>query len=51
MNIWKVWAKTLGYKISDNKVEADSAAIIRTFWVALHVVTCVAIISNTIHHW
>ena len=49
--MWKLWAKTLGNKISDDNREADFAAILRSLWVLLQVVTCIAIIANAIHHW
>jgi hypothetical protein len=58
MNFWTLWCKTLGNKIShDNKI-ADTAAILRTIWIILQVITCIAIIigvvfnvSSIIHHW
>lgn len=48
---WRLWAKTLGNKISEDKKEADVAAIFRTLWVVLQVVTCCCIIANMIRHW
>ena len=48
---WPIWAKTLGSKISPDDCEADIAALIRTAWVLLHVVTCIAIIANCLRHW
>lgn len=48
---WPLWAKTLGCKISKDDREADVGALIRTSWVLLHVVTCIAIVCNTIRHW
>jgi hypothetical protein len=45
--IWKIWAKTMGNKISDDSLEANVAAIIRTFWWMLHVITCGFIIANS----
>lgn len=50
-NLWHIWAKTLGNKISENNKVSDYAAGIRTLWVLLQVVTCIAIITNVIHHW
>ena len=44
--IWSIWAKTMGGKISESDHEADIAAIIRTFFFILNVVTCVFIILN-----
>jgi len=51
MNFWKIWAKTLGNKISKSNSEADVAAILRTLWILLHIITCFAIIANAIRHW
>lgn len=48
---WPIWAKTLGAKISADDCEADIAALIRSAWVILHVVTCIAIIANCLRHW
>ena len=50
-DVWSLWAKTLGYKISPDDREADIGAAIRTGWVLLHIATCIAIIANAIHHW
>ena len=44
--IWRIWAKTMGSKILDNDREADIAAIIRTIWWVLNVITCAFIIAN-----
>jgi hypothetical protein len=44
--LWSIWAKTMGTKISDNDREADTAAIVRTFFFLLNVVTCIFIILN-----
>jgi hypothetical protein len=43
---WRIWCKALGDKISDNKFEADCAALIRTFFWLIQVVTCGFIIAN-----
>lgn len=55
---WPIWCKTLGNKISEHKSEADIAAILRTLWVILQVITCLCIIlgvgfnvASIIHHW
>lgn len=44
--IWRIWVKTLGNKISDDDRESDIAALIRTFWWFIHVITCIFIIIN-----
>jgi hypothetical protein len=31
--------------------EARIALFLKTFWVAIHVITCCFIIANTIRHW
>jgi len=49
--MWKLWSRTLGDKTSDDTREADISAMIRTFWVILHVITCISIIANAIHQW
>jgi len=49
--MWRVWAKTIGNKISDDDKESDTGAIIRTAWIFLHAVTCIAIIANAAHQW
>lgn len=49
--VWGIWAKTMGCKISDCDIESDIAAIIRTFWWFVHIITCGFIIANAIHHW
>jgi hypothetical protein len=44
--VWRIWAKTIGSKISDNDTEADISAIIRTIWVITHMVACFFIIAH-----
>lgn len=50
---WKYWCKALGTKAFDDDKKADVVAIIRTVWVLLHIMTCLAIITNAIanHGW
>jgi len=52
---WRVWAKTIGSKISDDESESDMAALLRTFdmaallrtfWVLTHLVACFFIIIH-----
>ena len=43
---WRIWARTIGSKISEDDVEADFAAIIRTIWVVTHMVACCFIIIH-----
>ena len=49
--IWSIWCKTMGDKVSDNICESDLAAMIRTFWWFVHIITCFFIISGIIRHW
>jgi len=50
-NLWRIWCKTMGEKVSSDSREADVAAIIRTVWWFVHITTCGFIIANTIRHW
>jgi hypothetical protein len=43
---WSIWAKTMGNKISPENKESDIAAIIRTIFFLLNVVTCIFIILS-----
>ena len=49
--IWKLWAKSLGEKASDNSVEADTIALFRTLIVLANFITCFFIIAGNIHNW
>jgi hypothetical protein len=42
-NLWRIWTKALGAKISDDKLENDFAAIIRTLIVFINAVCCIFI--------
>lgn len=48
---WSIWCKTMGNRISNNDCEADTAALIRTFWWFTHIITCFFIIAGVIRHW
>jgi hypothetical protein len=48
---WRLWAKSLGEKASDDNREADTVALIRTVIVLVNFITCIFIISNIIHNW
>ena len=50
-SLWRVWAKALGEKASDNDKESDIVAIIRTFVFLTYLITNVAIVSNAVKHW
>jgi hypothetical protein len=49
--MWKYWCKAIGTKAFDDDSKADRVAIIRTAWIILNIVTCIAIIANTLHNW
>ena len=49
--MWRLWAKALGEKASENNKEADTVAIIRTVIVLVNFATCFFIMSNVIRHW
>jgi len=51
--MWDFWCKAIGTKAYTDDRKADNVAIIRTVWVVLHVVTCLAIITNAVanHGW
>ena len=49
--LWRIWCRTMGDKISTNQKEADVAAIIRTLFWIINLITCGFIIANAIHHW
>jgi len=51
--VWEYWCKAIGTKAYDEDDKADRVAIIRTVWIILHIVTCLAIILNAIqnHGW
>lgn len=44
--MWEYWCKAIGSKAYDDDRKADRVAVIRTFWVLLHIVTCCAIIAG-----
>jgi hypothetical protein len=58
----KIWARATGHLMgqTDNDRpdvpiltvrEARMALFLKTFWVVIHVVTCLFIIANVIRHW
>lgn len=51
--LWEYWCKAIGEKAYQDDDRADRVAILRTGWVLLHIVTCLAIILNAIanHGW
>jgi len=51
VTLWRLWAKALGEKASDNAAEADDVAIFRTVLAAINLVTCIFIVAGIIRHW
>jgi hypothetical protein len=58
----KIWARATGHlmgQTDDDRPdipiltlrEARIALFLKTFWIAIHVITCCFIIANTIRHW
>jgi len=58
----RIWARATGHLMGNTDDdrpdvpiltlgEARIALFLKTFWVALHVITCCFIIANAIHHW
>tara|TARA_R110001606_G_scaffold59669_1_gene141504 strand:- start:145 stop:357 length:213 start_codon:yes stop_codon:yes gene_type:complete len=43
---WRIWAKSLGEKVGETDNQANTVAIIRTFWWLVHIVTCFMIIIH-----
>jgi len=50
-NLWRLWAKALGQKASDDDKEADLVAIIRTIIALTYIRTYVVIVAEVIRHW
>jgi len=58
----KIWARATGHLMGNTDddrpdvpilslKEARIALALKTFWVVIHVITCLVIIANTIRHW
>ena len=43
--MWEYWCKAIGTKAYEDDTKADRVAILRTFYVLLHIATCCAIIA------
>lgn len=48
---WRIWAKALGEKATENNTEADMVALVRSLIVGVNFITCFFIMANTIKHW
>jgi hypothetical protein len=49
--MWRLWAKALGEKASEDDNEADLVAIIRTLIVLCYVITNFFIVAGVLRHW
>lgn len=49
--MWRLWAKALGEKASNNDIESDKVAWIRTFLIIQSIVANFFIIANVLRHW
>jgi hypothetical protein len=49
--MWRMWAKALGEKASEDNKEADRVAFIRTAIVLCYVITNIFIVAGVIRHW
>ena len=49
--IWRLWAKSLGDKASDNSKDADAVALMRTVVVLVNFITCFFIVAGVIRHF
>lgn len=48
---WRIWAKAIGEKASNNNKEADVVAIIRTIILFIYIITNLFIVSGVVRHW
>jgi hypothetical protein len=44
--MWEYWCKAIGTKAYNDNKKADRVAVLRTVWIVLHIVTCLAIIAG-----
>jgi hypothetical protein len=49
--MWRLWAKALGEKASEDNGEADKVALVRTIIVLSYFITNIFIIAGVIRHW
>ena len=49
--LWRLWAKALGQKATDNDSEADKVAWIRTLILVAYLVTNRFIVAGVVRHW
>ena len=49
--LWRLWAKALGPKATDDDKEADAVAVIRTLVFASVFITNLVICAGVLRHW
>ena len=49
--MWRLWAKALGAKASEDDKEADKIACIRTAIVLCYIITNIFIVAGVLRHW
>ena len=49
--MWRLWAKALGEKASNDNNEADRIALIRTSIILFYIITNIFIIAGVVRHW
>jgi hypothetical protein len=49
--LWKLWAQSLGEKVSKCDRESDTVAIIRTVIFSTYLITNLLICAGVIRHW
>jgi hypothetical protein len=49
--MWRLWAKALGEKASNDDKEADKVAWIRTIILIIYLATNICITAGIIRHW
>lgn len=50
-SFWRVWAKAIGEKASEDNREADKVAVIRTLIILSYLITNAFIIAGVIRRW
>ena len=49
--MWRLWAKAIGEKASEQQSEADKVALIRTFLILSYFITNCFIVAGIVRHW
>jgi len=49
--LWRIWCLSLGERASDDNLEADMVAIIRTIFAFINLGTCIFITLNILFGW